>query len=140
MTTKVATKVKIKPKGGKNSDAIEVFPVDAKEAISAGTHEYVGKDLGGADWLEGKNSGKGFSKKKKGQDVDNSEADDEDSEEDSEEVEVDIDNMNSKELDAFVKENKIKIKGFADLSLAKKREALTEALSEESEETSEEEI
>ncbi|RTL04576.1 hypothetical protein EKK58_10275 [Candidatus Dependentiae bacterium] len=137
MSTKVATKVRIKPKGGKNADAIEVFPVDAKEAISAGTHEYVGKDLGGAEWLEGKNSGKGFSKKKKGQDVDNSE--DEDSEEDEGE-ELDIDNMNSKELDAFVKENKIKIKGFDSLSLAKKREALTEALSEEGEEQADEEI
>lgn len=132
MTKQVSTKVKIKPVGGKDRDAIEVFPVDAKEAVTAGTHEYVGKDLGVADWIDP--SAKKTSKKGSKKAVEESEEseDEEGSEEESEEV--DIENMGTAELNDFVKENKIKIKGFDALSLAKKREALTSYLNENSEE------
>jgi hypothetical protein len=129
-----SSKVKIKPVGGKDRDAIEVFPVDAKEAVAGGTHEYVGQDLGNAEWINPSNKGRKPVKSTKGK-KESDDSDQEETDSDEEETqEVDIESMGSEEIDAFVEEQGIKIKGFDALGLVKKRKALTKYLEENSEE------
>ncbi len=106
-------KVKIIPVGGKKSEAIEVFAIDAKEALAAGTHELVDEsiDIGEADWVKGGKKPKPKAAKKEGETSS-------------------FENMNTKELNVFVKENGLEIEGFADLDLPSKRKAVEDAMSE----------
>lgn len=112
----MSNKVKIIPVNGKKTDAIEVFAIDAKEAIAAGTHELLDDslDIGEADWVKGGKKPAKKAAKKEG------------------EVSS-FENMNTKELNAFVKENSLEIEGFADLDLPSKRKAVEDAMSEKEE-------
>lgn len=125
MASNNENKIRIKPIGGKNSDAIWVYPVDAKEIVAQGTHEIVGKsELGKADWLPEVESSKSVSTAKT----------DEDSDELTEEK---INSMNTKELEELVKTQELVIDGFSKMNLKNKREAVISALQETGDETDE---
>lgn len=123
----------IKVKGGKDSDAIAVSSVDAKEAVAGGTHVYVGnKPAGVASWLgdsvlqDAVNDSRSLKTK-----AERLEAEGESL---TPELELrkdldEINNLTSKEISALMKEREIEIPGFSGFNIKQKREALIEVLS-----------
>lgn len=113
-------KVKIKPVGGKDSDGIWVYPIDAKEIVEQGTHVYVNS---------------------KSKQVSKNEEVSKDDEQVSDDINIEkINSMNTKELEQLLKDNSLDIQGFEQMNLKTKREAvvsLLENLNQDSDEDSE---
>jgi hypothetical protein len=108
------SKIRVKLIGAKDSTAIEVFAVDAKEILATGRYECVGQPpRGSAEWLPAKEIAKPVVETPK--------------ESDDEITEEKVLSMNSKELETCVKENKLEIEGFDSMNLPKKRQAVIDA-------------
>lgn len=108
MSANNENKIQIKPIGGKLSDAVWVYPIDAKEILAQGKHETVGKSLpGSADWLPKGEGG---------------ETEEDDLTEDK------INSMITKDLFTLVKEQELEIDGFDKMNLAEKRKAVIAAI------------
>lgn len=126
-------KIRIKPKGGKDADAIYVHPIDAKEILAGGTHECVGEaPKGKADWLPDEEPEAPQDETEPSTEDNSGESDDET---DDEDVigEDEINGMNTKELVKFVEDEELEIEGFADMNLTEKRKAVIDALDDDGE-------
>lgn len=99
------SKIKIIPTGGTEKDVIEVFSVDAKEAVESGAayFYYVGDQIVGD-----------FPKESKEMSL--------------EEKSYKVNSMNTKELIDYVKTQSITIEDFENLNLKSKREAVVSYL------------